>query len=81
MSDINGGVPGVPRPDVEALMRDITLEVVELVQGKGAGDGGAGERSVSVSNLATMRWANEVFEESGAAESGAAVESKSAAPA
>ena len=61
-------------------MRDITMEVVELVQGKGAGGGGAGERSVSVSNLATMRWSNEVFEESGAAESGA-VESKTSVPA
>ena len=27
MSDIKGGIPGVPRPEVEAILRDITMEV------------------------------------------------------
>lgn len=67
MTEMNGGIPGVPREDVQELLRVITEEVVSLVQGgKGAGDGGAGGRSVSVGNLATVRWAHEVFEESGA---------------
>jgi hypothetical protein len=66
MTDISGGIPGVPREDVQELLRVITEEVVSLVQGKGAGDGGAGGRSVSVGNLATVRWAHEVFEEAGA---------------
>lgn len=78
MSDINGGIPGVPRPDVQELLRAVTEEVVSLVQGKGGAaaaagaDGGAGgdassssSRSVSVGNLATVRWAHEVFEEAG----------------
>lgn len=66
MTDVNGGIPGVPRDDVQELLRAVTEEVVSLVQGKGAGDGCGGERSVSVGNLATVRWAHEVFEESGA---------------
>lgn len=65
MSDINGSIPGVPRADVQELLRAVTNEVVSLVQGKGAGDGCAGDRSVSVGNLATVRWAHEVFEEVG----------------
>jgi hypothetical protein len=65
MTDVNGGVPGVPREAVQELLRAVTEEVVSLVQGKGAGDGCAGDRSVSVGNLATVRWAHEVFEESG----------------
>lgn len=72
MSDINGGIPGVPRPDVQELLRAVTEEVVSLVQGKGgaaaaadAGGDSSSSRSVSVGNLATVRWAHEVFEEAG----------------
>lgn len=69
MSEANGGsVPGVSRPDVQDLLRDVTSEVVSLVQGGGAGDGagdGGEKRSVSVGNLSTVRWAHEVFEECG----------------
>ena len=65
MSDINGGIPGVPRPEVQELLRAVTEEVVSLVSGKPAGDGCGGGRSVSVGNLATVRWAHEVFEECG----------------
>lgn len=65
MSEINGGIPGVSRPDVQELLRAVTEEVVSLVQGKPAGDGCGGDRSVSVGNLATVRWAHEVFDETG----------------
>jgi hypothetical protein len=78
MSEINGGIPGVPRPDVQELLRAVAEEVVSLVQGKGGAPGGAGagggdadsssSRSVSVGNLATVRWAHEVFEEAGQAD-------------
>lgn len=58
-----GGVPGVPREQVHELLRAVTHEVVSLVQGTAAAGDGGSDRQVSVGNLATVRWANEAFEE------------------
>lgn len=74
MSGTNGGIPGVPRPEVQELLRAVTEEVVSLVSGKPGGEEGSvvggdssssSNRSVSVGNLATVRWAHEVFDEVG----------------
>jgi hypothetical protein len=64
MSEANGGsVPGVPRSQVQELLRVVTEEVVSLVSGTQTGAVSAAGRAVSVGNLATVRWAHEVFEE------------------
>lgn len=70
-----GAVPGVTREEAEEVLRAVTHQLVTMVTAASAeaaaagaaaaADGGSSGKGVSMSNIATLRWAHEVLESSG----------------
>ncbi|WIA42121.1 hypothetical protein OEZ86_009395 [Tetradesmus obliquus] len=70
-----GAVPGVTREEAGEVLRAVTHQLVTMVTAASAeaaaagaaaaADGGSSGKGVSMSNIATLRWAHEVFESSG----------------